>query len=45
MNQHTRNILDATVAIIVVTVCALALIGYGQYETDRDNHHHMTENK
>lgn len=44
MNRTTDFFL-AAVALIVFTVGALALIGYDQYEADRDDHRNMQETK
>lgn len=44
MNRATDFFL-AAVALIVFTVGALTLIGFDQYETDRDDHRNMQEKK
>lgn len=44
MNRATDFFL-AAVALIVFTFGALTLIGFDQYETDRDDHRNMQEKK
>ena len=41
----TRSFIYATIATIIFAVCAFALIGWDQYETDRDNHRNMKETR
>lgn len=44
-SDGTLSFIYATVALIVFTVGALALIGWDSYEADRDDHRNMQETK
>lgn len=43
--DSTRTFLYAAAAMVIFTIGTFALIGWDQYETDRDNHRNMQEKK